>query len=99
MTEPAPPEGQMDKEYETTKKGWVSSFVDKLFGSEAEITKGDVENQLEPSADETTEDLKEISRISLHVMRQMPSEAISEFKTTPDYEKFKDILRKHKLIK
>ena len=37
--------------------------------------------------------------IALAVMKQMPGEAVRDFKSTPDYEKFKDILRKHKLIR
>lgn len=94
-----PEQSPMEADYETGKKGWISGFVGKLFGAEGEVTSEDVNAQLAPGHEETMEDLKEVARISLHVMRQMPGDAIAEFKETSDYERFKDILRKHKLIK
>ena len=100
-SQPQGPQGPMESEYEKSNKGWFSGFVGKLFGSEEspDVSQGEVSAQLAPTPEETLNDLKEVSRISLHVMRQMPGDAISEFKSTPDYERFKDILRKHKLIK
>ena len=94
------PPGEMETDYETAKKGWLSSMVDKLFGAEAsEVNQDELALQTAPSLLETTDDLKEIARISLHVLRQMEGDQIKDFKQTPDYEKFKDILRKHNLIK
>jgi hypothetical protein len=92
---------QMEAEYDQSKKGWFSGFMGKLFGEEAasDVPADHVQSSIGPSHAETTNDLKEIARISLHVMKQMPGDAIRDFKTTADYEKFKDILRKHKLIR
>ncbi len=82
---------------EQPKKGWFSGMVDKLFGAE-EAPEDVSEVQSQVSSTDAT-DLKEIARISIIVMKQLPGDAIHDFKQTPDYDKFKDILRKHQLIK
>ncbi|HSU72605.1 MAG TPA: hypothetical protein VLJ21_02035 [Candidatus Binatia bacterium] len=86
----------MEQEYESqSKKGWFSGFMNKLFGEETQEMP--VEESMPVS--DTSADLKELARIALQVMKQMPGDQIRDFKETPDYEKFKNILRKHKLIK
>ncbi|MBI4145184.1 hypothetical protein HY493_03180 [Candidatus Woesearchaeota archaeon] len=97
-----PMQAPVETEYEQSKKGWFSGFMNKLFGEEQpseDVPQSEAQSQMAPSHEETINDLKEIARISLGVMKQMPGEAVREFKATPDYEKFKDILRKHKLIR
>ncbi|MBI4151106.1 hypothetical protein HY492_03195 [Candidatus Woesearchaeota archaeon] len=85
---------------EQPKKGWISGMVDKLFGAEdvpEDVSEEAVQSQV--SSTDATADLKEVARISLAVMKRMDGDAIHEFKQTPDYDKFKEILRKHQLIK
>jgi hypothetical protein len=90
-------EHPMEQEYESqSKKGWFSGFMSKLFGEDVEEAPAETSQVMN---DDTLTDLKEIARISLAAMKQMPGDAIREFKETPDYDKFKMILRKHKLIK
>ena len=84
----------MEQEYE--KKGWFSGFMSKLFGEEAQPA-----DEAAPAApaNDAVADLKEVARISLQVMKKMPADLVREFKESPDYEKFKAILRKHNLAK
>lgn len=89
-------EQPMEQEYESQKKGWFSGFMDKLFGEE---TVEATEQVAAPVDTDAAADLKELARISLQVMKTMPGELIRDFKETADYEKFKTILRKHRLIK
>jgi hypothetical protein len=81
-----------------SKKGWFSSAVDKMFGAEDVAEDAPLE-QVQSQVADASADLKELARISLGVMKRMPGDMISEFKQTPDYDAFKDILRRHKLIK
>lgn len=50
-------------------------------------------------ADEVKEDLKQISKIALHVLKTMPKREIENFKKTENFENFKTILKKYELIK
>ncbi|MEK6849865.1 MAG: hypothetical protein AABY01_04845 [Nanoarchaeota archaeon] len=86
----------------TEKKGWFSKVSSKIFGEAADEATEDVpaaQVHSQISSSETHTDLKELARISLGVMKQMPGEQIHEFKQSPDYDKFKTILKKHNLIK
>ena len=89
--ERAGPASEMEKEYEQEqKKGFFASIFGGFTAKEEEPAKTDSEAE---------QDLKEIARISLHMLKQMPGELIHNFKQTPDYERFKELLRKHQLIK
>src|SRR3989344_4786316 len=46
-----------------------------------------------------TEDMKEVAKIALGVIRQLPDEELRKFKQSSDFEKLKEILKKHELIK
>ena len=81
------------------KKGWFTSMVDKMMGAEEPSEDVPMEQVQTSHVGDTTADLKELARISLAVMKRMPGDMISEFKQTSDYDAFKDILRRHKLIK
>ena len=50
-------------------------------------------------ADDAVSDMKEISKIALGMIKQLPDEQLREFKESPDFEKLKNILKKHELIK
>lgn len=74
--------------YQTEKK----SLFSKVFHKEHK------EPEYEHS-DETIEDMKEIAKIALIAIKQLPDETLSTFKKGRDFEKLKDILKKYKLIK
>lgn len=44
-------------------------------------------------------DLRDISKITLYVIKQLPPERLKEFKQSTDWTDFKEILKKYKLIK
>lgn len=50
-------------------------------------------------ADDAITDLKEIAKIALGVVKQLPDEPLRTFKQSEDFEKLKVILKKHELIK
>jgi len=49
--------------------------------------------------DDAVGDMKEISKITLNMIRQLPDEQLKKFKQSPDFERMKSILKKHELIK
>jgi len=87
-------------EYDEPREGWWTRFK-KSLGKPAEPEMQEVpEQDLQmPTTNPTEEDMKEVARIALTVLRKMPPELVKEFKSTPDYEKFKELLRKHNMIK
>ncbi|HLF54970.1 MAG TPA: hypothetical protein VI612_04580 [Candidatus Nanoarchaeia archaeon] len=51
------------------------------------------------AAEDALEDMKEISKIALNAIKQLPDEQLRTFKQSPEFEKLKGILKKHELIK
>lgn len=49
--------------------------------------------------EEAKEDLRELAKLFLKTLERLPDDELKEFKETPEFIKFKDILRKHKVIK
>jgi len=49
--------------------------------------------------DEVTQDTKEIARIALQVIKQLPPEQLASFKSGPEFARLKELLKKHQLIK
>jgi hypothetical protein len=49
--------------------------------------------------DDITQDTKEIAKIALSVVKQLPPEQLSAFKASPEFSRLKDLLKKHQLIK
>jgi hypothetical protein len=90
-------------EVQESSKGWFGRMVEKLFGDDEvdELMQEDAQAEAEyvPTHEETQEDLKTIATISLNVMKTMPGNHIKNFKDSGDYEVFKNLLKKHKLIK
>lgn len=46
-----------------------------------------------------TADMKEVAKIALGVIRQLPDDELKKFKQSTDFETLKEILKKHDLIK
>lgn len=55
--------------------------------------------QAKMAAEDAIADIKEISKITLNMIRQLPDEQLRHFRQSPDFEKMKTILKKHELIK
>jgi len=51
------------------------------------------------AAEDAIADIKEISKITLNMIRQLPDEQLRQFRQSEDFEKMKVILKKHELIK
>lgn len=55
--------------------------------------------QAELKADDAVSDMKEIAKIALGMLRELPDEQLKTFKHSSDFERLKTILKKHELIK
>ncbi len=55
--------------------------------------------QAQMQVEDTITDMKEVSKITLNMIRQLPDEELRKFKQSPDFERLKNILKKHELIK
>lgn len=84
---------KLEKEYEAEKAGWFGSLLASIGLKKKELPKE------EPAEEPALEDLREIAKISMIVMRNLPSPVLAEFKDTPEFAKFKEILKRHNLIK
>lgn len=55
--------------------------------------------QSELRADDAVSDMKEIAKIALGMLRELPDEQLKTFKHSSEFERLKTILKKHELIK
>ena len=53
----------------------------------------------EEKKEEVKSDMKDIAKISADILKKLDQKKLEEFKKTPDFIKFKEILRKHNMIK
>jgi hypothetical protein len=51
------------------------------------------------SGEQVKTDMREIAKISTDILRKLDPKTLEEFKKTAEFEKFKEILRKNKMIK
>ncbi len=49
--------------------------------------------------DDITQDTKEIAKIALSVIKRLPPEQLAEYKSSPEFGRLKELLKKHQLIK
>jgi hypothetical protein len=82
---------EMPVEEKGDKKGWFSRF----FKDEDQPVQEMVAEQV-PSDDA---DLREVARITLGFMRMTDAAALAQIKSSPDFDKFKEILRRRNIIK
>ena len=91
----------MQNEYKETAE--KKSFFHKVFGGlKRHPTSQGVEKVEEIVVHEESgdvQDLQELARIALRVMKRLPPEDLAEYKSSEDFERMKDLLRKHKIIK
>jgi len=55
--------------------------------------------QSQMQAEDAVSDMKEVAKIALGMIRNLPSEQLRSFKQSSDFERLKLILKKHELIK
>ena len=75
-----------------------AGFLARLFAKdvakkEEEITHAKIE------AEEAITDMKEIAKVSLMIIKQLPDETLHTFKQSTEFARLKEILKKHGLIK
>lgn len=64
------------------------------------VEEGEITGELEPEYNaEVRDDLKEIGKITVNVMKQLPKIKVSAFKNSAEFAKFKEIMHKYDLIK
>jgi len=75
---------------------WLSRLWSGVFGKHDEQSQETTESLPES---ELMEDFKAVSKITLSVMKQLPEEQLAALKQSQEFAHFKDILKKHNLIK
>ncbi len=94
-------------EFSSSKKSWFKALIDIFRPSkEPEYPYSAVDevkiafsNEKKEAIFKLKDDLKEISKIALKIIKNLPKEKIDSFKNTEDFAKFKTILRKNDMIK
>lgn len=84
---------QKDKPAEKPKE----SMFAKMFKKEG--PQGEELIRAKMAAEDALNDMKEVSKIALGAIKQMPDEQLRTFKQSPEFERLKIILKKHELIK
>lgn len=85
---------KLEKEYEAEKAGWFGGLLASIGLKKKAAPKEEF-----PAEDPMVEDLRSMAKISMMVMRNLPQPVLADFKETPEFIKFKEILKKHSLIK
>ncbi len=96
------PETMPGEEETEPEKGFVTKMLESLglVGGKKpadQLPQEQVQQML--AKDELGQDMKEIAKIALFVTKQLPPEKLSDFKSSPEFERLKELLRKHQLIK
>ncbi|MEM4282367.1 MAG: hypothetical protein QXU88_02485 [Candidatus Woesearchaeota archaeon] len=78
------------KEYESEKKGFFEKLLERL---------GLKRKEPEIISEPPNQDIKELARICFSVVKKLPPEELKGFKESEDFAKFKEILKRHNLIK
>ncbi|MFQ5620777.1 MAG: hypothetical protein ACE5FT_02965 [Candidatus Nanoarchaeia archaeon] len=78
------------------RKGLLKRLL-SLFVKEEEIIE-ELPETMEEVAD-AKEDLKVLAKLFLSTLEQLPPEELKKFKQTDEFKNFKDILRRHNVIK
>lgn len=90
---------ELAEEEKKSDKNVLKSILEKIGLVAKEGVEEEEKAQELIAQDETKEDFKEVAKITLAVIKQLPSEQMRAFKNSPDFERLKTILKKHNLIK
>ncbi len=93
MVQAGEPEPMLDEERGSLLKRLLALFI-----KEHEIMQEVPEMPIE-KVDEAKNDLKDLAKLFLKTLERLPEAELTEFKEAPEFVKFKDILRKHQVIK
>ena len=95
----AKPVEQINSEQTTLENHSLSENIfTRIFGKKSVDSNEQVLHET-LRADETLTDMKEVAKITLSMIRQLPDDQLRVFKQSPDFERLKVILRKNELIK
>ncbi len=78
------------KEEKPQKQG----FFSRLFSTENKEFV-EIHQEVQPTKDE----LKFVAQVALNKIKKMPSEELEVFKVSEEFQKFKEVLKRHELIK
>jgi hypothetical protein len=92
-------DSELEEEYDegAREKGIIGRFIDRLFVSTKESDEEQAEDVMETV--DKFDDLKKVAEISTKVMKMLPKDKLNELKSSDDFKNFKEILKKHDLIK
>jgi hypothetical protein len=98
------PETMPGEEDYPEKKGFFTRLLESMGLVSAEKTDkpADVpteEVQRMIAKDEVTQDFKEVAKIALNVVKQLPDDRLTGFKSSQEFVRLKELLKKHQLIK
>jgi hypothetical protein len=101
-TTPAEPYDSLPGEKPEPKPGLFTRLLKGLGVLQTEektedIPAGEVKQML--AKDDVLQDTKEIAKIALAAVKQLPEEQLSAFKSGPEFARLKELLKKHQLIK
>ena len=103
VEDPVPVDDEMEDEYEEEGPGFFKSLWYSIVGeSEHKDETDELKEEVKDVKQEDVhhkEDVQALARISLEILRHTPGKWLKDFKQTDDFSKFKDILRRHEVIK
>lgn len=87
---------------EGPSKGFFTNILEKIGIVSVEKKEDSVpaeEVQQMLAKDDLNQDMKEIAKIALTAIKQLPPEQMAQFKSSPEFARLKELLKKHQLIK
>lgn len=93
------------QEIKPRKKSFISSILSKIGGSKDEVDEQFIDEYeeemegLDKDLSETREDIKAVAKFATEVMAKLPPNQVDAIKETPEFGKFKEVLKRYELIK
>jgi len=92
---------------QSPKQGWFSRWFtkkqavqqEKLLDEDFLLSTTESQGQPHEANQELRDDFKELAKLCLRNLEQMNKEQLSQYRSTPEFERFKELLRKHNIIK
>ncbi len=97
-------ERQDERERDREKQGLIATLFGKLFLKEDEEPEeawksGDARGEELPEPSEIRQDMKSVAAYSLELIKKMPKSEVLKLKDDEDFKEYKNILRKHHIIR
>lgn len=99
---------KVENEADMYEDGEKQGFFKKLFSLfkspdyeevEQSLVQQDLAKTRTPASSELTQDMKEVAKITLEVIKMLPPEKLDDLKRDPIFSKLKEVLKKNNLIK